>query len=117
MAELAVLSHQFQVVYDDEDLAWVMVQDFPLPRGFEPNQAEVLLFLPPGYPLVPPLGWAIGTRNGALAKFGRSIQTSDEKGWAYFVLDETSWYATADLASGDGLHTVLERIARQLGRM
>jgi hypothetical protein len=40
--------------YDDEAGRWVIIHDFPLPRGYNYSSTDVLILLPPNYPQTPP---------------------------------------------------------------
>lgn len=36
--------------YDDEAGGWVIIRDFPLPRGYNYPTTDILILLPPNYP-------------------------------------------------------------------
>ena len=58
----AFLAEQFPRFTETVDggMLCVVLQDFPLPDGLTPAQADLLLRLAPGYPDVPPDMWWFG---------------------------------------------------------
>ena len=76
---------QWQVLGDVPGGLGVLIQDFPLPVGYEPERASLLVLLPPGYPnakldmffLNPPVRRNDGQGIGALTQtthFGQEWQ-------------------------------------------
>ena len=41
----------------ENQMVCVVLPDFPLPRGLQPSQSDLLLMLAPGYPDIPPDMW------------------------------------------------------------
>jgi len=123
-AELQLLAARYGTVNSDQrDGAWIYVPHFPLPRGWNKREVEILIDVPygnPGYPHVPP-EWFWTDRKLA-ASDGRPIshffnQRSQnyrnyadrmylDKGWGHFCVHLTAWRPAAGLRLREG-HTLL----------
>lgn len=101
------------------------VRNFPLPDGFEPDFADVLLFIE-GYPAVPPAGVYVksghdpGLRQQLLARLPRLAENvwSALPGFTCFDLGISIWrYCPQALERGDNLCKVLAAFFAALGEM
>jgi hypothetical protein len=102
--------------------AWVIVMDFPLPRGYSRTVSDLAIRLPDDYPNVPPDGFFL---DGGLELMGGGIphyfeaqgpfvmgwtvpplpNRRDEK-WAWACLHIRQWRPAANAVRGDCLVTV-----------
>ncbi len=101
-----------------EDSSWVRIEEFRLPPGWEPRQTELLIKIPPNYPLVPPglspahgifLPYRLRYRGGLV----RDFHTHGE------LPDGSAWFCYLDLKwnhARDDLFTIIERVAFDLSR-
>ena len=123
-AELQLLAARYGTVNSDQqDGAWVHAPHFPLPRGWNKPEVEILIDIPygnPGYPSVPP-DWFWTDRNLATSD-GRPIshfftEASSsytdrmylDKGWGHFCVHLTAWRPSSGLRLQEG-HTLLSYI-------
>lgn len=102
-------------VSTEPDLSVVLVENFPLPPGWEPRVCPVLLNLPVDYPLTPvglstasaiELPFALRFRGSRVRDFH---EHKSREGWCWFCYLEMSWNP-----SRDDLFTILERLQLDL---
>ncbi len=117
--------------YDDEEGTWVIIHDFALPQGYNYDTTDLLLVLPPNYPLSPP-DWFYVDNNLRLQNGKRlehvfydslthdpnrqRIEPPQRKGWTGCCLHFRSWKPTNDPLTGHSLLSVCELIKEALKR-
>ncbi|MCS7208735.1 MAG: hypothetical protein NZ874_04105 [Fimbriimonadales bacterium] len=120
--------------YDDEEGSWVVIKDFPLPKGYNYQQTDVLILLPPNYPQTPP-DWFYVDDNLRLANghkpnhvfYGETPHDPNRrdpradappamKGWTACCLHIRSWKPAASPTEGHSLLSVCELIRGALER-
>ena len=95
----------------DRRFRWMMIPQFTMPPHCSHNWSPFLLFLPPAYPMIPPLGFCI---SQDILRHNQPMGQAQVNGWTYFQITLETWRATADVASGYNLLTVLDRAYRLL---
>ncbi|MGQ9656729.1 MAG: E2/UBC family protein [Fimbriimonadales bacterium] len=121
--------------FDDEAGGWVIIRDFPLPRGYNYPTTDILILLPSNYPQTPP-DWFYVDNNLRLAdgrrpshvfyetthdpNVRRAHQAIDEppqmKGWTGCCLHIRSWKPAANPLDGHSLLSVCALIEGALKR-
>jgi hypothetical protein len=135
-AALAALhySQSKRASYDDEAGGWVIIHDFPLPRGYNYASTDVLILLPPSYPQTPP-DWFYVDYNLRLANgqrpphifYGdtsydpnRSMFRQEPppalKGWTACCLHIHEWRPAPNPLAGHSLLSVCELIKKAFER-
>lgn len=95
---------------------WVVIYDFPLPSGYNYSKTDILILLPPNYPLTPPdwfyLDPGLRRRDGKPPHyFHEDIRKAPGiKGWAAGCLHIRSWMIRNDPLDGHSLLTVCQLI-------
>ncbi len=122
-----------QASYDDEDGEWVIIHDFPLPRGYNYTTTDVLILLPRHYPQTPP-DWFYVDYNLRLANgqrpphvfYGDTSYDPNRgqfreappalKGWTACCLHIHEWRPAANPLAGHSLLSVCELIKKAFER-
>lgn len=105
------------------DLDWLLIKQWPLPAGWNKKSTEVLVLIPPGYPVTPPdsfytepdLCLAGGGQPGNTAQ-GHSVNGRSWRWFSYHV-EAGDWRPHADLLQGHNLLTFLEGVRRRLSEV
>ena len=120
--ELELVAQRYGELQLAEDLTWVVIKRFALPKGWSTHVTRLLLMIPPGYPATPPDNFAIdadielvgGGEPGNLA--GRIAHAGRE--WMQFswhvVGGPDGWAPLAEIEQGDNLLTFLLGIESRL---
>lgn len=114
--EITIISHRFPVLFDDNNLNYISVKNFPLNHKFNFSSTTLLLKIPIQYPFTPPEHFYL--KKGLLYKgsspehYFQNAGFNDlaNLGWSKFCLHTKSWKPTTDIISGDSLITFLELI-------
>jgi Prokaryotic E2 family E len=91
IAEIELLStHYGNVCFDQDDPSVVLIEQFPLPPGYNRRSCELVIDLGKSYPELSPQDWYI---NRGLRKYGRSISHYYENGFSgkKFCEDGYAW--------------------------
>ncbi len=104
--QICELAYHFGAVSFDTspERGWVIIEDFPLPRGFNCKSCPLLIRLPNEYPDLPPMYFAIPAavrdRNGRIdyrTGSSRDQQNLQASGWRQFCYTIKSWDKRNDL--------------------
>lgn len=117
--ELDMLRQRYGAVELGSDLRWVLFRSFWLPPGWNRQTIEVLVLLPPAYPLVPPDNFfvreGLRTTEGHLPGGYFEGQTSVlGPGWGQFSFHAQGWRPGPGLTEGDNLVTFMLAVERRL---
>lgn len=119
--ECAQLRQAYPELLVDPDYAWVLIEDFRLPRGWQPRQTAVLLEPPPNYPEAGPDGFHLGARlrraNGrefrSPGHYFRGYKNRHaDKGYYWYCLEDPHGHWDPQ---HDSLMTFVEAIRTYLG--
>ncbi len=114
--EITIISNRFPVLFDENNLNYISIKNFPLNSQFNFRKTTLLLKIPSQYPFTPPEHFYL--KKGLLYK-GKSpehyfqdagFNDLSKLGWSKFCLHTKSWKPTTDILSGDSLITFLELI-------
>ncbi len=117
--ELQLLCQRYGQVEHGPDLHWVLFRSFCLPHGWNRQTTELLVLLPPAYPLVPPdnffvregLRTTTGTPPGGYFEGQTSVLGP---GWGQFSFHAQQWRPSPGLLDGDNLITFMMAVERRL---
>lgn len=120
MVEIGLIRDRYGEVETGSGLEWVIIKEWPLPHGWNRQSTELLVLIPPGYPVTPPdnfytdhdlrlaNGQVPGNANANNQQLGRSwLQFS-------FHVGTGDWKPSADLLGGHNLQTFLQGAAKRL---
>jgi hypothetical protein len=114
--EITIISHRFPILFDENNLSYISVTNFPLNSQFNFSSTTLLLKIPVQYPYTPPEHFYL--KKGLLyngkspVHYFQSAGFNDlsDLGWSKYCLHTKSWKPTSDILSGDSLITFLELI-------
>lgn len=114
--EITIISSRFPVLFDEDNLNYVSIMNFPLNLHFNFRVTTLLIKIPNQYPFTPPEHFYL--KKGLLYKGrppehyfqGAGFNDLDSHGWSKYCLHVTSWKPSVDIISGDSLITFLELI-------
>lgn len=126
-AEVLLLARRYGAVsYDRADGAWVYVERFPVPHGWNKSEVEILIDIPwssPGYPSVAP-EWFWTDRdlktsdNHSIGHFftaGTAAGNGEylDRGWGHFCVHLNEWRpaGASNPSSGHNLLSYLNLIS------
>jgi hypothetical protein len=120
-AEVALLRLRYARVDVAPDDTWVIVREVVIPDGWDRRAVDVLIVIPPGYPVTPPDNFFVpqGLRLGS----GASIQNYSEpvsilaQSWGQFSFHCQDWVPSPTPADGDNLLTVMIFVEHRLGEI
>lgn len=119
--------------FDDESGSWVIIKDFPLPKGYNYETTDILVLLPSNYPQTPP-DWFYVDDNLRLANGDKPShvfyqntahdpnarrpisEPPQMQGWTGCCLHIRSWQPAANPVEGHSLLSVCELIRGALER-
>jgi len=116
--ELEFLTRRYGEVDYGPNLDWVLLKQLQLPHGWNCPLAEVLIIIPPGYPMTPPDNFYV--RNGILLADGRlpnnysANQSLLGSSWGQFSFHAERWNPTPGIIDGDNLVTFMMAVERRL---
>lgn len=101
--------------YDEEELSWLRLHEFPLPRGWSKTASGFLIMIPDAYPEVPPDKFYLdqNLRDGDGRSPGHYFMANEysDNGWAWLCLHmDAGWTPRQRVEEGDNLVTIIERI-------
>lgn len=115
--EIELLRRHYGEVDHGTGMDWVRIQRFPLPPGWNREELELLILIPPAYPSTPPDNFFV--RNGLRLQDG-SLPGNYAEGqsvlgesWAQFSFHAQEWRPSNDLDS-DSLLTFLVAVSERL---
>ena len=118
--ELASVERQDGELRVDPDSAWMIVERYPLPPGWNKPTTKILILIPPGYPTTPPdnfytdddLRLADGSQAGSTS-LGQAHAGEPWQQFSYHV-QPGEWRPQADWRRGDNLMTYMAAVGRRL---
>lgn len=102
-------------------LEWLVIDQWPLPAGWNKQKTALLVFIPPGYPVTPPDNFY--TDNDLLLANGATPGNTSpnqvgplDKQWLQFSfhIENGDWHAHTDLLQGHNLFTFLNGVEKRL---
>jgi len=116
--EIELLTKKFGNVQCDENLEWILIDNYPLPQGWNRNETDVLLLVPAGYPSTKPYGFRVpeGLRltSGAMPTNYNEKHVMLERNWGQFSISVEEWKPTDDVISGHNLVTFMIGVKARL---
>lgn len=118
--ELALLGEKYPSVRHDGPNTWVIVEDLPLPNGYNRSATDVLILIPSGYPETPPDNFYVpaGLRiaeNGQPDAFNANHREHEGEPWdRYSWHEDDGWAPAADIEAGSNLLTFMGTVEERL---
>lgn len=118
-AEIDLLREKYPSLVHGENLQWVLIPDFLLPKDrYTKERCKVLFTLSTGYPNTAPDNFFVDrdlsfkTMAAAIPAFNPNNQSSSgpapiEGEWAWFSWHPQSWHPAAETSKGDNLMTFM----------
>ncbi len=122
-AEVHALASRYgAVTWDDAEGRWILVHQYPLPRGISKTYSAVLIDVPGRYPDVQPDGWYmdIDLTYSDRSRIAHLIVENDDYnkyrglGYAWFCRHLKDWEPVGGIWGGDNLVSYFEWIGIQL---
>lgn len=116
--EIELLRKKYGLVEHGQNSDWLLFKEFPLPSGWNRQNTELLIVIPPGYPATPPDNFYV--QNGFRLQDGRTAGGYSENqsicggSWGQFSYHAQSWNPCADFRDGDSLFTFIFSIEQRL---
>lgn len=116
--EIQAIREMYGEVEHGAEFDWLLITRFALPEGWNRDQVEFLIVIPPGYPTTPPDNFYVA--EGLRLTDGRSPnnyaegQTVIGRSWAQFSFHAESWNPTPDPQCGDNLVSFVLAATRRL---
>jgi hypothetical protein len=118
-AELQLVEISHGVIQVAEDMAWFIIQRWPLPSGWSKSETALLVLIPPGYPVTPPDNFFVDAEL-SLSNDGMPGNASvvEQLGgrWLQFSyhVEPGDWKPHADADKGHNLLTFLQGVKKRL---
>jgi len=119
--EIDLLRKGYGEVEHGENVDWILFKSFQLPPGWNRENTDLLIIIPPGYPVTPPDNFFV--RNGLriIADGAERVpsnysenQTVLGGSWAQFSFHAQVWNPAPDSLEGDNLLTFVLAVERRL---
>ena len=121
-AEIKMLREKYPSLRHGDDLQWILIPDYLLPKDrFNKERCNVLFVVPTGYPNTGPDNFFVDrdlsfrTGSGSIPAFNGNNQSSSgpapmEGDWGWFSWHPQSWRPAAEITKGDNLLTFVKSI-------
>lgn len=117
-AEIQLLRRRYGEIEFGENLDWLVVKEFRMPLGWSSEVIELLVLIPPGYPITPPDNFYVrnGLRTSTGAMPGNYSESQSVLGstWAQFSFHAKDWNPSSDMETSDNLLTFMLGVERRL---
>lgn len=122
--EIDLLRKRYGEVEHGDNIDWILFKSFQLPPGWNRENTELLIVIPPGYPITPPDNFHV--RNGLriVADGGERVPSNYSENqsvlggnWAQFSFHAQAWSPAPDSLEGDNLLTFILAVERRLGEL
>ena len=113
LTEITLLEKKYGKIEHGPNLEWVLFREFRLKKGWNRDMTELLIIIPPGYPVTPPDNFYVPTgfrlESGAMPQSYSENQNHLERQWGVFSvhIQKETWSPSADILSGNNLLTYL----------
>lgn len=113
LAEIELLEKKYGKIEHEPNLEWIIFEEFKLPKGWNRGTTEILIMIPPGYPVTPPDNFyvPVGFRleSGAMPQSYSENQNHLGRQWGVFSvhIQKETWSPSTDILSGDNLLTYM----------
>jgi len=120
--EFELLRQKYGAVEQGTDLDWLIIKAFTLPPGWARARTELLVIVPPGYPMTAPDNFYVET--GLRLAAGSPPQNYSEpvmcqgRHWGLFSFHvESGWVPSADLLAGHNLLTFMINVESRFAEL
>jgi len=118
--EIELLRKKYGALQHGENLEWVLFKEFSLPPGWDREKIELVILVPPGYPVTAPDNFYVPP--GLKTNLGAQPQNYTEginilgRQWGQFSfhVEAGNWNPSADLLDGDNLLTFMIGVENRL---
>ena len=121
-AELKLVEISHGAIQVAQDMAWFIVQHWPLPPGWSKSETALLVLIPPGYPVTPPDNFFVDAQlslSGGAMPGNASVVEQLGGRWLQFSyhVEPGDWKPHADAEKGHNLLTFLQGVKKRLGEL
>lgn len=113
LKEIELLREKYGELEHGPNLEWIIFQDFKIPKGWNRDSTEILILIPPGYPVTPPDNFyvPIGFRlkSGTMPQSYSEGQHHLSRDWGVFSVhvQKETWSPSSDILQGANLLTYM----------
>ena len=119
--EIELLQKAYGTVESDPDISWIVVKNVQLPDGWNRDQTDILIKIPPGYPTTQPDNFFVDStlrlsndQKPNRAPQEESIGSRDWLMFSFHLDGSGEWQPEAEIENGHNLLTYLEGIKGRL---
>jgi len=122
-AEIEMLRSEHPNLQCGADVEWVLIPDFPIPPGWNRERTRLLLFIPSGYPEIPPDNFyvetGLRTASGEMPHAYQDSVSQIGENWGQFSwhVDVESWRPAPDPEAGHNLRTFVGMVRKRLSEV
>lgn len=118
--EIELLRKKYGPLRHGDNLDWVLFNEFHLPAGWNREKTQLLVLIPPGYPVTPPDNFyvPIGFRSASGSPITNYTESANHIGqqWGQFSfhVEQGRWNPSPELLDGDNLLTFMLQVEKRL---
>jgi hypothetical protein len=121
--EITLLRAAYGAIEVGENSEWVIIREWRLPPGWNSPSTELLVIIPPGYPVTPPDNFYayndLRLADGRIP--GNATANHNELGMPWlqfsFHVEKGDWRPSAGLLDGHTLETFLRGVGSRLAEL
>lgn len=117
--EIGILEKKYGPLEYGQSLDWILIREFLVPHGWNMNTIQILIIVPPGYPVTPPDNFCVtlGFRleSGSIpSNYSEPVQYLGKKWGQFSYHTDGDWQPKEDITSGDNLLTYVLGVVNRL---
>ena len=120
LLEIDLLRKRYGNVEHGANIDWLLFKSFTLPHGWNRENTELLIIIPPGYPITPPDNFYVLNGLRSIVDGAAQVpsnysenQTILGGSWAQFSYHAQIWNPAGDSLDGDNLLTFILSVEKR----